>query len=57
MKEFIRSTTKKAITKASEDASLDAKLKKIISYPSLQLFPSDLDQRKSSFEQFLLYTN
>lgn len=35
----------------------DTKIKKIISYPSLKLFPSDSDNlKKSSFEQFLLYT-
>jgi len=41
-----------------EKIPLDAKIKKIISFPSLKLFPSDSNQnqKKSSFEQFLLYT-
>ncbi len=30
-------------------------MKKIISYPSLKLYPSNSNQKKSSFEQFLLY--
>jgi TRPM family ion channel/conflict system pore-forming effector with SLATT domain/uncharacterized protein DUF4231 len=46
---------KKANTKTSQDVPSDTQLKKIISYHSLQLFPSDSNQRKSSFEQFLLY--
>ncbi len=35
---------------------MDTKINKIVSYPSLKLFPSDsIQQKKSSFEQFLLY--
>ena len=35
----------------------NTKIKKIVSYPSLKLFPFDSNQqKKSSFEQFLLYT-
>jgi TRPM family ion channel/conflict system pore-forming effector with SLATT domain/uncharacterized protein DUF4231 len=55
IQKFIRvKLLQKAYTKAYQNIS-DVKLKKIISFPSLIIYPSDLDQQKS-FEHFLLLT-
>ena len=51
-KSFGLKPSQKANTTTSQNVSLDAKIKKIISYPSLKLFPSDSPRKNHRLNNF-----